>query len=172
MIKDFVAIDFETANYERTSICQVGLVVVENNIIVDEFSTFVFPPGGKIIPKFTEIHGITNDDIRHADVFPDIFSNELLKRISNKQLIAHNISFDKDVMFKTMSYYEMEDEISKIDWNWKCTLKSFRSFNMHEKNGLRPLSEHYKIELNHHDSLSDARACAKLFMIYNELTNL
>ena len=29
-MKDFVAIDFETANRERTSICSVGLVRVEN----------------------------------------------------------------------------------------------------------------------------------------------
>lgn len=170
-IKNFVAIDFETANYERHSICQVGLVVVENYIIVDEYSTFVFPPGGKIMPKFTEIHGISNNDIRNADIFPDIFE-EINKRISNKTIVAHNIAFDKNVMLKTMQYYEMEKEISNMNWDWKCTLKLFRSLNFHEKNGLRPLSEHYKIELNHHDAVSDARACAKLFMIHTELTNL
>ena len=32
-MKDFVAIDFETANRERTSICSVGLVRVENGDI-------------------------------------------------------------------------------------------------------------------------------------------
>jgi len=31
-MKDFVAIDFETANRERTSICSVGLVRVENGV--------------------------------------------------------------------------------------------------------------------------------------------
>lgn len=33
-MKDFVAIDFETANRERTSICSVGLVRVENGDIL------------------------------------------------------------------------------------------------------------------------------------------
>lgn len=31
------AIDFETANRERSSTYQIGIVVVENGIIVDEF---------------------------------------------------------------------------------------------------------------------------------------
>lgn len=35
---DFTALDFETATGFRNSICQVGLVRVENGIIVEEKS--------------------------------------------------------------------------------------------------------------------------------------
>ena len=34
-MKDFAAIDFETANNERTSVCSVGVVIVRNGEIVD-----------------------------------------------------------------------------------------------------------------------------------------
>lgn len=34
---NFVAIDFETANNERTSVCSVGVVIVRNGEIVDSF---------------------------------------------------------------------------------------------------------------------------------------
>lgn len=34
-MKDFVAIDFKTANREKISVCSVGIVVVRNGEIVD-----------------------------------------------------------------------------------------------------------------------------------------
>jgi len=34
-MKDFAAIDFETANFERTSVCSVGVVVVREGKKVD-----------------------------------------------------------------------------------------------------------------------------------------
>ena len=34
-MKDFAAIDFETANFKRESVCSVGLVLVEEGKIVD-----------------------------------------------------------------------------------------------------------------------------------------
>ena len=36
-MKDFAAIDFETANNERTSICSVGVIIVRNGEIVDSY---------------------------------------------------------------------------------------------------------------------------------------
>ncbi len=38
MNNSFTAIDFETAHGKRWSICQVGLVRVENSIITDQLS--------------------------------------------------------------------------------------------------------------------------------------
>ena len=37
----FIALDFETANGKRTSICSVGMVKVVNNEIVESFYTLV-----------------------------------------------------------------------------------------------------------------------------------
>ena len=36
-MRDFAAIDFETANNERTSVCSVGVVIVRDGEIVDTF---------------------------------------------------------------------------------------------------------------------------------------
>lgn len=43
MENSFVALDFETANYKRTSICSVGMVKVVANEIVETFYTLVNP---------------------------------------------------------------------------------------------------------------------------------
>ena len=48
-MKDFVAIDFETANFEPSSICSVGLVIVKDGEIVDDFYSLVRP-----IPKLLQ----------------------------------------------------------------------------------------------------------------------
>ena len=48
-MKDFVAIDFETANRERTSICSVGLVRVENGDIREKIYRLIRPA--------TAVHG-------------------------------------------------------------------------------------------------------------------
>ena len=37
LMRDFAAIDFETANSERTSVCSVGIVIVRDGRIVDTF---------------------------------------------------------------------------------------------------------------------------------------
>lgn len=36
-MQDFAAIDFETANNERSSVCSVGVVIVRGGEIVDKF---------------------------------------------------------------------------------------------------------------------------------------
>jgi DNA polymerase-3 subunit epsilon len=55
----FTAIDFETAHGKRYSICQVGLVRVENGMIKDQLSILVQPPKNFYWDRFIDIHGIT-----------------------------------------------------------------------------------------------------------------
>lgn len=42
-MKDFAAIDFETANNERSSVCSVGIVVVRDGKMVDSFYSLIKP---------------------------------------------------------------------------------------------------------------------------------
>ena len=42
-MENFAAIDFETANMERTSVCSVGVVIVRNNEMVDSFYSLIQP---------------------------------------------------------------------------------------------------------------------------------
>ena len=42
-MENFAAIDFETANTERTSVCSVGVVVVRGGEIVDTFYSLIQP---------------------------------------------------------------------------------------------------------------------------------
>ena len=42
-MNDFAAIDFETANHHPTSACSIGIVVVRDGVIADEFSHLIKP---------------------------------------------------------------------------------------------------------------------------------
>ncbi len=162
---NYVTIDFETGNPNRYSACQVAVITVENYKIVDEYSTLIYPPFGDIQSKFTDIHGITKDDVRYSDTFPDILSNELRFRLNNKFLVAHNESFDRTVLQKTMEFYELPYSDLKIinSSRFDCTMKIYREKKFISAS-LKYLAKDLNIELNHHHALSDARACAELYL--------
>ncbi|ABR74984.1 exonuclease [Actinobacillus succinogenes 130Z] len=42
-MKDFVALDFETANRERSSVCSIGLMFVENRQISKTYYQLIKP---------------------------------------------------------------------------------------------------------------------------------
>ncbi len=43
MLRDFIAIDFETANQEPSSVCSVGVIKVREGQIVDSFYSLIQP---------------------------------------------------------------------------------------------------------------------------------
>ena len=43
MLRDFIAIDFETANQQPSSVCSVGVVMVRDGQIVDSFYSLIQP---------------------------------------------------------------------------------------------------------------------------------
>jgi DNA polymerase III subunit epsilon len=92
----FVAIDFETANYHRSSACAVGLVRIENGRIIEKTSQLLKPPDRWF--HFTYLHGIGWDDVADAPTFGEYYPT-LKKFIKGaKFLAAHNASFDRSVI--------------------------------------------------------------------------
>ena len=58
-MKDFAAIDFETANGKRTSVCSVGVVVVRGGEVTDTFYRLIRPRPNYYSRFTTAIHGLT-----------------------------------------------------------------------------------------------------------------
>jgi DNA polymerase-3 subunit epsilon len=155
MMDSFTAIDFETANGKHWSICQVGLVRVENGAITDELSILVRPPDNFYWERFIDIHHITPEITRDAPTFDQIW-HLVEPFIKDQTVVAHNgFSFDFDVLAKTLNYYGLPVP----EYEKHCTYRIFRD-------NLASLCQKYSIDLNHHQALSDARACANLFLKY------
>lgn len=157
----FTAIDFETATAYHP--CSVGIVTVENGIIVDEFVTLIKPPNNLYSPFTIQVHGIHPRDTVNANSFVQVYP-EIQKRLQNRVVVAHNESFDRNVLAKSMALYNLNYDDLNIGSRWECTVKIYKA------KGFKPakLSDCCKvmnIALEHHEALSDARACAKLYLM-------
>ena len=157
----FTAIDFETATAYHP--CSVGIVTVEEGIIVDEFVTLIQPPNNFYNPFNIQVHGIYPRDTANAKTFVEVFP-EIERRLKNRVVVAHNESFDRNVLSKTMVLHGLNYEDLNIGSRWECTVKIYKA------KGFKPakLSDCCRImniALEHHEALSDARACAKLYLL-------
>jgi DNA polymerase-3 subunit epsilon len=155
MKNHFTAIDFETAHGKRWSICEVGLVRIENGITREQLSILVQPRNNFYWNNFVEIHGITPKDTEKAQIFDKVWKY-IEAFIKNENHVAHNgFSFDFHCLNQTLEYYNIE----LPQYTGHCTYTIFGD-------NLVSLCKEYKIPLNHHDALSDAMACAKLYQVH------
>jgi len=161
MINTFTAIDFETAITHH--ICSVGIVSFENGQIIDEYHALIKPPNNEYNWYNINVHGISENDTLNAPLFNEIFP-EIRKRIYGKILVAHNESFDRSVLSKTMRDNNIDYSDLNISEKWECTLRIYRAKGYKPAN-LNACCEIHGIVLEHHQALSDARACGKLFLI-------
>ena len=68
-MKNFAAIDFETANQQRTSVCSVGIVIVRDGEIVDSYYSLIKPEPEYYSYWNTRVHGLTMEDTMNAGYF-------------------------------------------------------------------------------------------------------
>ena len=159
---DFVAIDFETATVQRNSACSVGIVSFKDGEIIEEFHALIQPPNNEYAWRNTEIHGITTNDTKNIGSFDHIYP-EIYKRLKGKTIVAHNESFDRSVLKQSMALYGIESPDLNLHKKWECTMKTYKAKGFKPFN-LAACCSLMEIELQHHEALSDARACGWLFI--------
>ncbi len=102
-MKDFVAIDFETANGSRSSVCSVGLIIVRNGLITEKIYELIKPEPNYYNYWNTRVHGLTSYDTDNSPVFPEVLES-IAPKIDGLPLVAHNSPFDSGCLravFKT-----------------------------------------------------------------------
>lgn len=153
----FVAIDFETANYERTSICSVGAVRVCDGEIVDEFYSFIQPEPNYYNSRCTKVHGLTRRDTDEAPVFPIVWE-QIAPMIGYLPLVAHNKAFDENCLKAAFRCYQMDYPNYRFYCTYQASRKVFPQAPNHQLHTIAALCG-FNLE-NHHHALDDARACA------------
>ena len=165
-MKDFAAIDFETANSSRSSICSVGIVIVREGIIVDKLYSLIKPAPNFYSFWATNCHGLSNRDTINAPLFPDAWS-KIAPKIEGLALIAHNKGFDEPCLKQCHAYYGMPYN----NYKFFCTLKTSRkAFPGLVNYQLHTVSQHVGYHLSHHHhALADAEACAAIALQVSHL---
>ena len=162
---NFTAIDFETATGHSHSACAVGIITVEEGLITEEYHTLIQPPDNEYWYRNIMVHGIKPVQTLNVPTFDTLFP-EIHKRLFGRKIVAHNESFDRNVLAKTMHYYGLYYDELEIADRWECTVKIYRAKG-YPKANLRYCADRNGIALNHHEALSDALACARLYMLHN-----
>ena len=99
----FAAVDVETANPSRASICQIGIVQVRDGQIADQWSTLVDPETW-FDDWNVEIHGIDEDDVQGSPVIPRLEA-EIRHRMTG-YVVSHS-TFDSVAFERAFERYEL-----------------------------------------------------------------
>ena len=154
----FVAIDFETADYEHDSACAVAMVRVENGRIVAREERLIRPPRRDFV--FTHIHGITWEDVRNEPTFRQIWPQ--LRGILDgaEFLAAHYASFDRSVLHACCEYARLKPPTLPFTCSCQLARKTWGIY----PTKLPDVCRHLRIPLKHHNAASDALACARIVL--------
>ena len=106
-MKDFAAIDFETANNERSSVCSVGIVIVRGGEIVDKFYSLIKPEPEYYNYWCSQVHGLCAADTEDAPIFPEVWK-QVEHKIAGLPLVAHNKAFDESCLKAVFRVYQMD----------------------------------------------------------------
>lgn len=153
----FLAIDFETANQNPDSACAIGAVLGDRDSLIHQYSSLIRPPTP--VFAFTHIHGLTWAQCQHAPGFDAAWDDVALLAQEADVIVAHNARFDFGVMLACCR----RNAIRPPELPVACTVLLARRAWGLPSNRLSALASHFGLELNHHEALSDARACAKIF---------
>ena len=157
---NFVALDFETANHSRESICSIGIAIVENGKLKQSFEKLVRPTPNYYHWRMIDCHGITPEMTNRRPDFGKIWT-EIKPFLDGKKIIAHNAGFDIGALRSVLDVYQFP--YPEIEYYCSCTI-SRRAFRNLENHRLSTVCEYLGIKLNHHNAESDAIGAAQIVL--------
>ena len=167
MIRDFVAIDFETANGELCSVCSVGIVIVRDCKTVDSFYSLIHPEPDYYNYYCQRTHGLGPWDTADAPIFPLVWKQieehiaAVFPHADTIPFVAHNARFDEACLKAVFRTYQMDYP----DYLFHDTLTASRRQFKHmlPNHQLHTVAAACGHDLQqHHHALADAEACAAI----------
>lgn len=154
---DFLAIDFETANEQRGSVCSVGVTQVRDGAITGSGHWFVNPPTGDRFTN-THIHGIELSQVHNAPTWAQSIDT-IEQWAEGHPLVAHNSPFDRGV-------YNAASQLAHIQapqYQWRDTVTLAKSHLDLSNYRLTTVAEHLGLPaFSHHHAAADSIACAQI----------
>jgi len=155
-----VAIDFETANENRTSACAIGLAWIDEGRVTAVEETLIRPPEMRFSSWNIAIHGIRPRDVENAPSFAELWP-DLVRRIDGRLIVAHNASFDISVLRHSLELVGL----APPECRFLCTVAlARRVWPDLPRHRLNDVSDYLNLELDHHRAGSDAAACAAILL--------
>jgi DNA polymerase III epsilon subunit-like protein len=156
----FVALDVETANNDRGSICQIGVACVRPDHSIATWMTYVDPQVSRWI--FTYLHGISARTVKGAPTFADVLP--VLREALSGYTIYQHSGFDRSAVSAACHHANL----AVPDWEWRDSVQVARrawpELRRNGGHGLASLKRHLGLVFEHHDAGEDARAAAEVVL--------
>ncbi len=166
---DYIVLDVETPNSKNDSICSIGVQLLTDDRVTDEWYTLVDPED--IFEDFNiSIHHITPDMVEGAPKFEEVWAR-IAPHTLSRVFVAHNAEFDLTVLAKALE----NRKIGVPRLRYLCTVDLARRLHFDYKNVkgdlvLSNLSRTLGVELTeHHNALYDTRACSGILLRLGEM---
>ncbi len=154
-------LDVETPNKTNDKICSIGIIQTDPQGSLLDKKYFLIDPEARFDEINMRIHGIAPFDVKGKITFPELWSNYLSKAIIDNGTVAHNASFDLNVICKTLANYNIPipsilyaDTMAMA----RSALSSLTSCKLPDVCAALDITL-----TNHHKADSDAEACKDVF---------
>ena len=159
-MKNFVALDVETANARFSSICSIGAVRFEGGLPIDDFYELI-DPRAEFGGINSAIHGISESDVRGAPTFDQVLPR--LNSFVRGLPVAHHTHFDKSAVHQAAS----ESGVTPPNWTWldsaRVTRRAWPKL-ARRGYGLADVCHMIGYEFDHHNALADPSACGAVVL--------
>ena len=150
----YAFVDLETSGVSPSDdrITEVGIVLVDGGVPVEEWSSLV-DPGVPIPPEIQALTGITNDMVRGAPRFAELLP-QVAARLAGRVFVAHNARFDYGFLKA-----EFRRAGERFTADVLCTVRlSRRLFPQYGSHRLDALIDRHRLPAaDRHRALGDAR---------------
>lgn len=156
----FIALDVETANADRASICQIGLAGFKGRQLLTQWKSLV-DPRDDFDPFNISIHGIHERAVRGAPSFVQLAA-ELRELMTGAVVVCHT-HFDRGAITRA---FERSDQAAPNCVWVDSAMIARRAWpeGVHGGYGLQNLCSRIGYSYQAHDALEDAKAAAMVLL--------
>ncbi|MEI7662598.1 MAG: exonuclease domain-containing protein [Bacteroidota bacterium] len=163
----FFSLDVETANHDASTICQIGIGMFENGVLIDTWESLIDPMSyfhwGNV-----RVHGISEEMVQDAPTFAAVYP--VLRQILSGNVVVHHSAFDFQAFNRAYARFELQP----ITIHWLDSARIVRhTWPQFSKSGynLANVANHLGIEFRHHDALEDSVTAGKIVVEACKLTD-
>lgn len=160
IVRDFIALDVETANADFASICSVGLVHFRAGEVFKSL-TILIDPEDEFDPMNISIHGIRPEDVIGKPTMARVLP--VIRAALESVVAVHHSPFDKTALTRAAAKYGVDG----LSCAWLDTVRVARRAWPTLAGGgysLPTIARTFGIEFKHHDAAEDARAAGLIML--------
>ncbi len=158
MMERYTAFDLELANRHPSSICAIGVCVVENNRIVRTFYSKVKPTPFIIENAHYHIHHISEGKLAAAPTFDEVWK-KIGDWFNDTTIVAHNIQQDSLALRATLDYYDLTYPNCDMSCTFVLSKKLLTECPSYKLDGI---ASYFNLRFAHHHALEDAIMCCRI----------